>query len=113
MRIIAVHWLVEVLFPRRLHRLAYFLRSLAVDMVASFLYTVSTTMAPPYWWTSLLLLLAYAIFFILLPRLRDAGMSAWWILAAVLVPVAGIVLGVLLLFRAPEYPLPHAPKPAV
>ncbi len=102
-----MHWLVELIFPRRLHRLAYFLRSVAIDLLGSFVYTTSTTMHPFWWWTLVIFLFAYSLFFILLPRLSDAGMSKWWLLAGVLIPVVGIVLGILLLFRAPQYRLQH------
>lgn len=111
-----MHWLIKVIFPRRLHRLAYFLRSLAIDILASFVYTTSTTMHPLWWWTLVIFLFAYSLFFILLPRLSDAGMSKWWLLAGVLIPVVGIVLGILLLFRAPQYHLQHtsaAVEPAI
>lgn len=44
---------------------------------------------------------AYTLFFLLLPRLRDAGMSAWWLLTAV-IPAVAMLLTIILLFRAPE-----------
>ncbi len=111
-----MHWLTELIFPRRLHRLAYFLRSVAIELLGSFVYTTSTTMHPVWWWTLVIFLFAYSVFFVLLPRLSDAGMSRWWLLAGLLVPIVGIVLGILLLFRAPQYRPQHtleAAEPAV
>ncbi len=99
--------IVDAVFPRRLHRLAYFLRSITVEVLTSFLYTTSTTMRPFWWWTLLIFLSAYSAFFILLPRVRDAGMSSWWIVAGILIPVVGIVLAILVLFRPPHYVLRH------
>lgn len=52
------------------------------------------------WWTSVITLSIYVVFFILLPRIRDIGMSGWWLLVT-FVPVADIVFGIILLFRAP------------
>ena len=95
-----MHSLVEFIFPRRLHRLAYFLRVVALNIVTGILYASSTTFNPQLWWPSVIVLIIYALSFIILPRIRDAGMSRWWLLA-IFIPVADIVFGILLLFRAP------------
>jgi hypothetical protein len=94
--------LVEFIFPHRLHRLAYFLRGVVVDSLSFFFYANRDTVAASYWSAAVIVLSLYGIFFILLPRLRDVGMSAWWLIVA-LIPVANILLGIILLFRAPEY----------
>jgi uncharacterized membrane protein YhaH (DUF805 family) len=47
-------------------------------------------------------LCVYQFFLILLPRVRDTGMSGWWVLLS-LVPIIYIFLTIILLFRAPEY----------
>jgi hypothetical protein len=99
---------VEFIFPRRLHRLAYFLRGVAMDIIGGILYASSTTYNPRFWWPSVIVLTIYCLFFIILPRMRDIGMSGWW-LVLTLVPVADIVLGIILLFRRPAL-LPH-PNP--
>jgi uncharacterized membrane protein YhaH (DUF805 family) len=92
---------IEFIFPRRLHRLAYFLRLVVVNILSSVLYTYRGYMS--YWSAAVIVLSSlYCVFFILLPRLRDVGMSAWWLLVA-FIPVANILLGIILLFRAPEY----------
>ena len=95
-----MRWLIEFIFPRRLHRLAYFLRGILADIVTYFLYSCGTTMHPPYWWVSVIALSVYGLFFIVLPRIRDIRMSGWWLLVC-FIPVANIVLGIILLFRAP------------
>jgi uncharacterized membrane protein YhaH (DUF805 family) len=59
-------------------------------------------MDPRYWWGSVVVFAIYGLFFILLPRLRDAGMSGWWLLVS-LVPIANLLLGIILLFRPSEY----------
>ena len=94
--------LIEIVFPHRLHRLAYFLRLIIVNITSSFLYADRDIMSASIWWIVVIALGLYALFFILLPRLRDVGMSAGWLLVA-LVPLANILLGIILLFRAPEY----------
>ena len=104
-----MHWLIEFIFPRRLHRLAYFLRGVAADIITAFLYANSTTMNPGHWWVSVIVLFIYGLFFIALPRIHDVGMSGWWLLAG-LIPVANIVLGIILLFRAPEYHFGRPPS---
>ena len=95
-----MHWLVEFIFPRRLHRLAH-LRGMIANIVTYFLYSGSTTMDSRYWWSSTIAVLIYGLFFIVLPRIRDIGMSGWWLLVT-FIPVADIVLGIILLFRAPS-----------
>ena len=100
--------MIDLLFPHRLHRLAYLFRGLAVDAVTSFIYTCSTTMNAKVWWSSLIILTIYGMFFIALPRIRDIGMSGWWLLA-MLIPGANIIFIIILLFRAPAM-LPDRPN---
>jgi uncharacterized membrane protein YhaH (DUF805 family) len=97
-----MRWLKDIFFPRRLHRLAYFLRLAAADLVSGLLYATSTTMNPVVWWASIIIISVYGAFFILLPRIRDVGMSGFWLIAC-LIPVVGAVFGIILLFRAPDY----------
>src|SRR4051812_48071304 len=93
----AVNRGIDFVFPKRLARLSYFLRALACygaylpirDAVRSgHLPELSVA----------LVLVAYLMCFVILPRLRDVGMSAWW-LAITPVPVANIFLSAILLFR--------------
>src|SRR5579859_2124614 len=92
--------MIEFIFPYRLHRLAYLVRVLATNFVTYFLYSCSTTTDSRIWWASFIILTFYALFFIVLPRIRDIGMSGWWLLLT-LVPIADGVFGIILLFRAP------------
>src|SRR5262249_36374171 len=60
-------WLVEFMFPRRLHRLAYFIRGMALETVSAILCASSTSLAPRYWWLWVIVLTIYELFFIVLP----------------------------------------------
>ena len=93
---------IEFIFPRRLHRLGYFIRLMLSNGVTYFLYSCSTTLSPQLFWISIIALLIYVFLFIGLPRVRDLGMSGWW-LFVFLVPLVNIWLGLILLFRAPVY----------
>ena len=99
-----MNWLVQFFFPRRLHRLAYFLRGVTMDIGTAFLYANNNMMNPRYFWFLLIGLLLYSLFYILLPRMRDIGMSGWWLIF-LFIPVLNVVLGLILLFRAPKYRL--------
>src|ERR1017187_10348166 len=95
-------WLIELIFPRRLHRVAYFLRGILSVIVGHILYSCSTTMNPQYWWAAVITETIYCVLFIDLPRIHDLGMSGWWLLLIV-VPGANIWLALILTFRAPVY----------
>ena len=97
-----MNWLIEFIFPRRLHRLNYFIRVIITDVAAYFLYSCGSTINPVYLWTFILLHVVYTLFFICLPRTRDIGMNGWWLLI-LFVPFANIWFGVILLFRAPRW----------
>jgi len=51
----------------------------------------------------MMLIIIYAICFIVLPRIRDIGMK-WWLCLLCFLPGVNIVLGIILLLRAPKYP---------
>jgi uncharacterized membrane protein YhaH (DUF805 family) len=55
----------------------------------------------------LIALCVYQLLFILLPRVRDTGMSRSWVLLSI-VPIVYIFLTIILVFRAPEYHFGHA-----
>jgi uncharacterized membrane protein YhaH (DUF805 family) len=93
---------IEFIFPRRLHRLDYFIRVILTNGATYSLYSCSTTMNPGLFWISTIALLIYAFLFIGLPRIRDIGMSGWWLLV-IFIPFVNIWLGLILLFRAPSY----------
>jgi hypothetical protein len=94
--------IVEFIFPKRLHRFAYFVRIISINGMTYVVCSWTTTNNPGFLIASLIALLLYGFFFVALPRVRDLGMSGWWLLAS-LVPLLNIWLGLILLFRAPSY----------
>jgi uncharacterized membrane protein YhaH (DUF805 family) len=91
-------------FPSRLHRLGYLIRVVILDICLWLLYTGRPSDDPAVAWTRLLLvsvvglaLAIYGIFFVLLPRLVDAGMSGWWVLLG-LFPFIGPLFQLVLVF---------------
>lgn len=88
--------IIEFLFPKQLARLAYFFRVLLWNVLVwfSFDFIEPEPLPEVIYGISILV---YLVFFIILPRLRDAGMSAWWLIL-ILVPVVDFFLGVVLLF---------------
>jgi len=93
--------MIEFIFPHRLHRLDYFLRGVIADVKEGILYSCIGTTGSEVLWVSIIVLWIYEVFFIILPRIRDIGMSGWWILIA-FVPVVNILFSIILLFRAPR-----------
>jgi hypothetical protein len=96
--------LIEFLFPSRLHRLAYFLRGSAANIVMSILCYQISIQENGYLWSSFIVVWSYTIFFIVLPRIRDVGMKWCWIPLICFTPLY-FVFGIILLFRAPNYHL--------
>jgi len=97
----AIRWFIDWVFPKRLHRMAYLVRGLLADVVVLSLYSSDTAMNPIAWWSATIGVVAYALLFIVLPRMRDLEMSNWWLLAA-FVPVVNIGFALILLFRPPQ-----------
>jgi uncharacterized membrane protein YhaH (DUF805 family) len=92
----------QFLFPKRLHRLGFLLRYLVVVIADIALDSPETRFVAFSWWIPNMLLLSYYAFFVILPRLRDLNMRWWWMLAAFIPVIAGI-LGIILFFRSPSY----------
>ena len=93
---------VRLLFPRRIHRLSYFIRLVICNVLGAPLFVGESPFERPLVLVCSLALAVYALCFVLLPRLRDVGMSGLWLIVA-FIPVANIILGIILLFRPPEY----------
>jgi uncharacterized membrane protein YhaH (DUF805 family) len=95
---------VHLLFPARLSRVQYVVRVVLLDVCVWLLYTAWPSANPSTVWVRLLLicfgglaLAVYGLFFVLLPRVTDAGMSSWWIVVG-LFPFIGPLFQLILLF---------------
>ena len=102
--------IIDILLPQRLHRFAYLLRllifAICLELILAFHCPAETSTATSIIVISLkgvsiLLISLYAMLFVLLPRIRDSGMSERWLVASV-VPVVNIFLGIIFLFKKPE-----------
>ena len=98
----AMRQIVEFIFPKRIHRLSYFVRGLATNILLVCIIVASSSSFDDWSIAAILALGIYSLLFVLLPRVRDTGMSGWWVLLS-LFPVVYIFLGIILTFRAPEY----------
>ena len=92
------------LFPARLGRLQYFVRVVILDVCVWLLYTAWPPAPASTVWVRLLLvsvgglaLAVYGLFFVLLPRVTDAGMNSWWVVLG-LFPLIGPLFQLVLLF---------------
>jgi uncharacterized membrane protein YhaH (DUF805 family) len=99
-----MRWLVEFIFPRRLHRIAYWLRALSVEGAVYILCGMGggTVYSSRYFLGAIIALIVYQLFFICLPRARDLEMNGWWLLF-LFVPGLSDALGIILLLRAPVF----------
>ena len=97
-----MRWLIEFIFPKRIQRLGYLWRILATNLGVGLIFASSSPFENPSASLGLIALLAYQFFFVLLPRVRDTGMSGLWVLLS-LVPIVYIFLGIILVFRPSEY----------
>lgn len=95
----------RLLFPKRAHRTSFFLRFLAClilsEVLRAYKPPIGSALSAPsviVWLVIAGAMATYALFFVFLPRLRDAGMSAWWLVPS-LFPYVNLVLAVALLFR--------------
>jgi uncharacterized membrane protein YhaH (DUF805 family) len=98
-----MNWLVEIIFPRRLHRVSYGIRILSSNILLFLLYGNNWLFAPGLCFLLMIFVIIYATSFIVLPRLRDVGMK-WWLCLFCFLPGVNVVLGIILLLRAPKYP---------
>lgn len=108
----SVRDLVEFLFPRRLHRLDFFLRLLATEFMSPLIEPhIATTTPALLQWVPDIIVSIYILFFVILPRFRDIGMNGWALLG--LIPPANFVFSIILLFRAPSYQHPNTESGSV
>jgi uncharacterized membrane protein YhaH (DUF805 family) len=89
--------LLQFFFPSRLARVSYLIRATIYDGLAYYLYpSVVIGKFPEI--LAFVLIAIYVIWFVMLPRIRDTGMSAYWIILA-FVPFANVFLSCALIFR--------------
>jgi len=112
----AMRQIVEFIFPKRIHRLSYLVRFLATNLLGFWLIVALSSrhlispipvMTVPfeenwYCYVALFAFGTYMLLFVVLPRVRDTGMSVLWVLLS-LFPVVNIFLYLFLIIRAPDY----------
>jgi uncharacterized membrane protein YhaH (DUF805 family) len=92
--------MISFFFPHRLARISFLLRVIIIDIVAlpatlniyNDQYSIGDAII-------MLLALTYAVFYIYLPRLRDAAIPVWLLILAV-VPIVSKLFVLLLLFKS-------------
>jgi len=115
----------DILFPKRLGRLAYFIRAFPLNIAVLFgsaeVEDLSRASGADFAiFAGALALLVYGVFFVYLPRIRDAALPAW-ILVLAFIPYVDSALGFVLLFGhsksairpRPELPESNTPSAAI
>ena len=94
----------EIAFPKRLHRLQYLIRIVVADVWLWLLLRIGSPSDSTLGGVALVAVLLgmfvigiYSLFFVLLPRVRDAGWSGWWVLLGLL-PYVGPIFHFVMLF---------------
>ena len=94
----------EVVFPKRLHRISYLVRIVIADFCLWLLLSIASPNDPTLGGLRLVVIFLgvfvigiYSLFFVLLPRVRDAGWSGWWVLLGLL-PYIGPFFHFVMLF---------------
>ncbi len=95
--------MLDLLFPHRLRRLAYFLRVLPLNALFLGLWNhvieqPDSSSAHPLAVAGLILLTGYLLFFVYLPRVRDCGLPPYSLVLG-LVPYVSSAYSILLLFK--------------
>jgi len=101
-----VSFLVELLFPKRLGRGSYFIRSCAILLLFWGLFGALPNESHEIETILLLLAYVYWIFWVVLPRMRDLSMRPFWLIL-MRVPVLNVVFGWVLAFRPSAIALPR------
>jgi hypothetical protein len=98
--------LTQLVFPRRIGRMNFIPRVVLLIVATQFFYESVRFSARPWpafaWSLGAGFLTAYSLLFVFLPRLRDAGMSDWWLIVA-LFPLLNLPLALLLAFQEPRH----------
>ena len=101
--------MIEIAFPKTLGRLSYLIRVIPANAVMLWAVAAAET-ENELAGDELFLCIAgvivgvYAVFFVYLPRVRDAGITAWSLMLA-LIPYGSIAYGLVLLFRPSKIPM--------
>ena len=97
----------DVVFPKRLHRLPFLVRIAVADGCLWLLLGLASSHDPMVAGLRLLTICVgafiigvYSLFFVLLPRVHDAGWSSWWIILG-LFPYVGPLFHFAMLFIPP------------
>ena len=97
--------LFDMIFPDRIHRVDFVVRFVILTVLTDILVVHSpmpTSTADAFlmilWWLAAFLVGVYYLFFVFLPRLRDAAMSAWWLLLGMF-PLLNLPLAAVLALR--------------
>jgi len=88
---------IALLFPTRLARISYLIRLLICNLYLFFIIPGILEHRLPEC-LGLIAIFIYTNWFIILPRLRDTGMSAYWIILT-FIPYVGIFFSLALMFR--------------
>ena len=99
--------LIDFFLPRRIGRLGYLWRILTTNIACGLILASGSSTEQVYPVLVVVVIVVYQLLFILLPRVRDTGMSGWWVLLS-LVPFVYIFLTIILLFRPSEYHFEHS-----
>jgi len=108
--------LFDIIFPERIHRIDFVVRFL-VCTVFTDLWVGRLPMSPSVaaapriilWWLVAIAVGVYWLFFVYLPRLRDAAMSGWWLLLAIF-PLLNLVLALVLAIKPPSSDVPSGER---
>jgi hypothetical protein len=95
------------IFPHRLGRLNFLVRVVPLQILAMrwmLELDDSYAKAPAWMLPSCIAAMGYIIWFVMLPRVRDCGLSPWVTILGV-IPVVSSLFGLALIFKAPVTPL--------
>ena|SRR6266446_3286286 len=98
----------ELLFPKRLHRFPFLIRIVIADGCLWLLLSLASSHDPVVAGLRLVaicvgafVIAVYSLFFVLLPRVHDAGWSGWWTIVGIF-PYVGPLFHVVMLFVPSE-----------
>lgn len=93
--------LLDFFFPRELGRLSYFIRMLPLN-VAMFTFFTEDRIDLIGEILELLAVLGYMVAFVIMPRMRHAGMKIGWVILA-FIPIVDHLFSIVITFRPHAY----------